>query len=269
VFSLPPPIALPPEPTVPEPPKPKPEQVVIGHSVGGRPIMSEIYGAGEATILIIATIHGNESVGTPLVQKLGEYLLANPEVLEGKRVIVVPVANPDGMEANRRANVRGVDLNRNFPAFNYTATRNHGTAPLSEPESQALHDLILNRNPKLIISIHQPLACIDYDGPADGVARAMSSNSRLPLKKLGSLAGSLGSFAGVSRKTPIVTVEFSRSADSLSAQAMWDRYGRMLLVGICYPQSVPPPIDITTAGTSGNPGTSNSPASPADSALGN
>lgn len=216
-----------------------PEEIQIGRSVAGRPITAEIYGQGEQTVLIIATIHGNEAAGTPLVRKLGTYLLDNPEIIADMRVIIVPVANPDGMAANRRTNGRGVDLNRNFPAWNYSATRNHGASPLSEPESKALHDLIVKYAPKRIISIHQPLTCIDYDGPAEGVARAMSSSSRLPIKKLGSLAGSLGSFVGITRKTPIITVEFARSADDLSAEAMWQRYGRMLLVGICYPDSVP------------------------------
>lgn len=237
---VPPPVT--PPPPAPKPPeirKPECQQIEIGRSVGGKPIMAEIYGEGDATVLVIATIHGNESVGTPLVRKLGQYLLDNPEAAAGHRVIIVPIANPDGMAANTRTNTRGVDLNRNFPAWNYSATRNHGVQPLSEPESRALHGLLLKYPPKRIISIHQPLGCIDYDGPADGVARAMASSSRLPLKKLGSLAGSLGSFAGVTLKTPIITVEFTRSADNLSAAAMWERYGRMLLVGICYPDSVP------------------------------
>ncbi|HQE27694.1 MAG TPA: DUF2817 domain-containing protein [Phycisphaerae bacterium] len=235
----PPRVVVPPPPPPPPPPKPAFEEIVFGHSVGGRPLTAEIHGDGEDIILILATIHGNETAGTPLVRKLSEYLVAYPEILEGKRVILVPVANPDGMAANRRTNARGVDLNRNFPAWNYSATGNHGAQPLSEPESRALHELIVKYPPRRIISIHQPLNCIDYDGPAEGLARAMATSSRLPLKKLGSLAGSLGSFAGISLNTPIITVEFARSADDLSPETLWARYGRMLLVGICYPESAP------------------------------
>lgn len=241
------PVAPPPPPRPPVVQPSLVEHTVIGQSVSGRPIPAEIYGDGAQTILVMATIHGNEQAGTPLVRKLGEYLLANPHVLNGRRVIILPVANPDGMAANQRANSRGVDLNRNFPADNYKATRRHGGRPLSEPESRAIHDLILKYRPDRIISIHQPLACIDYDGPGDGLARALATSSGLPLKKLGSRAGSLGSFAGIELNTPIITVEFARSADNLSAEDMWDRYGRMMLVGICYPKGVPRPSSVITA----------------------
>jgi len=232
-------VAPSPQPTPPEALLSEPEEIVIGRSVAGRPITARIYGQGTDTILIMATIHGNEPAGTPLARKLGEHLLLRPELPSDKRIIIVPVANPDGMAVGTRGNLRGVDLNRNFPAWNYSATRRHGGQPLSEPESRALHDLILKYSPRRIISIHQPLNCIDHDGAAEGLARAMASSGRLPLKKIGSLAGSLGSFAGVTRKIPIVTVELPRSADNLSTDQLWDRWGRMLLVGICYPDSVP------------------------------
>lgn len=241
------PVVVAPSPAPPVARKPDFEQITIGHSVGGRPITAEIYGQGEQVVLILATIHGNEQAGTPLVRKLGEYLVAHPEAIAGRKVIIVPVANPDGMAANQRTNTRGVDLNRNFPAWNYSATHRHGTQALSEPESRALHDLMHKYSPHRIISIHQPLNCIDYDGQAEGLARAMATSGRLPLKKLGSLAGSLGSYAGITLNTPIITVEFARSADDLSPQTLWERYGRMLLVGIWYPESAPMPGPVMTA----------------------
>lgn len=218
---------------------PQTSEIEIGRSVGGRAIVARFYGTGEQATLILATIHGNEAAGTPLVERLGRHLLEHPELLEGRRVIIVPVANPDGMHLNARNNLRGVDLNRNFPADNYRPSDRHGSAALSEPESRALMSLLAQHPPDRIISIHQPLECIDYDGPGERLARALSSTSGLPLKKLGGKAGSLGSYAGIARRIPIVTVELPRSADSLSADRLWARYGRMLLVGICFPDSVP------------------------------
>jgi len=221
------------------------ETITFGNSVAGRPLIATIHGDGghgETTILILATIHGNEAVGTPLVKWLDTYLTQHPEVVVGKRVILVPVANPDGMADRTRANHHGVDLNRNFPASNYTAVSSHGNAALSEPESRALHDFICKYAPSRIITLHQPLTCIDYDGPAEPLARAMAAHTRLPLKKLGGLAGSLGSFAGENRHIPVVTVEFSRGDNDLTAEGMWYRYGRMMLAGICYPDSPPSSI---------------------------
>ena len=41
-----------------------------GFSVEGRPIPYQVLGHGRDTILIIATIHGNEEAGTPLLHKI-------------------------------------------------------------------------------------------------------------------------------------------------------------------------------------------------------
>ncbi len=228
-----------PMPTPPENRHTEFEEIQFGRSVGNRPLVAQIYGDGSDTVLIMASIHGNETAGTPLVHRLGAYLLEQPQILEGRRVILVPVTNPDGAHINMRKNLRGVDLNRNFPAGNYRASGNHGAAALSEPESRALVGLIDKYAPRRIISIHQPMTCIDYDGAADGLARLMAGSSGLPLKKIGSLPGSLGSYAGTTRHIPIVTVELPRQADDLPEQSLWNRYGRMLLLAVCYPDAIP------------------------------
>ncbi|MBI4581866.1 MAG: DUF2817 domain-containing protein [Planctomycetes bacterium] len=229
-----------PRPTTPAQPKTiEPDQIDLGRSVAGRPLKAQIYGTGEQTILMLATIHGNEQAGTPLLRKLGDYLREHPQIVADKRVILIPVANPDGMASNTRGNLRGIDLNRNFPAWNYSPSRGHGSQPLSEPESRALSQVIAKYEPDRIISLHQPLTCIDYDGPGEALARAMAAATNLPLKKLGSLAGSLGSYAGLTKRIPIVTVEFPRGADDLTPDGLWSRYGRMLLVAVCHPDPVP------------------------------
>ena len=146
--------------------------LVIGKSVQGRDIRCRIFGDGDETILILAAIHGTEPAGTPLVERLAEVLQADRSLLEGKQVLLIPVANPDGLSMGTRGNARGVDLNRNFEAANRENSRQYGMVGLSEPESRALHGLIVTYRPDRIISIHQPLHCIDYDGQA--------SNLRMP-----------------------------------------------------------------------------------------
>ena len=158
------------------------EQVVFGRSVAGRDLAGEIYGSGEQTIFILASIHGNEAVGTPLLRKLGDYFVAHPETLADKRIVLLPIANPDGVAANVRTNLHGVDLNRNFPAWNFSSIIGHGSTALSEPESRAINEIIVKYAPRRIITLHQPFTCIDYDGPAEPLARAMATAARLPLK---------------------------------------------------------------------------------------
>jgi protein MpaA len=207
-------------------------RTVVGQSVEGRPIECLELGEGPDVVLIMATIHGNEPAGTPLVRQLVEHLSERPDLLKGKRVLLMPVANPDGLARGTRHNVHGVDLNRNFPAPNYQVSSSHGSSPLSEPESAAIHRVLEKERPNRIVSIHQPLACIDYDGPGELLARSMAAHTDLPVKKLGGRPGSLGSYAGIAKGIPIITVELPGSASQCSDDVLWDRYSEMLLEAI-------------------------------------
>ncbi len=228
-----------------KPVEPKPEMPdgpvrrELGNSVEGRPIEVITIGSGPDHVLILASIHGDEAAGTALVERLAEVLDAEPDHAKGRRVVLVPVANPDGVAYRRRHNVRGVDLNRNFPAGNYRSGRSRGDSALSEPESRALMDLILEERPARVVSIHQPLGCIDYDGPAKDLAELMAQAGPLPVRKLGSRPGSLGSWVGLELRVPIITLELPRSADGLDDSARWEAYGDILLAAIAGRPSTP------------------------------
>ena len=208
------------------------EEIIIGRSMSERTISCRLLGDGPEVILIMATIHGSEPAGTPLVEALHVYLRDHPAPVSGRTIMLIPVANPDGISNGTRTNARGVDLNRNFPADNFRPRKRNGGRPLSEPESQALYDLILARRPVRIVSIHQPLSCVDYDGPAADLARAMAAAAELPVRKLGGQPGSLGSWAGETLGIPIITVELPAGASILTQDELWQRYGEMLLVAI-------------------------------------
>jgi protein MpaA len=186
-----------------------------------------VFGDGERTVLILATIHGNEAAGTPLLRRLAEHLATHAHLLEGRRVVLLPVANPDGYAHGTRRNAAGVDVNRNFATAN-----SRSRTPLSEPESRAIAALIERYRAAVVVSIHQPLNCVDYDGPAAGLARSMAAASGLPVRKLGAKPGSLGSYVGLELGLPIVTVELPRGASRLTSDALWKRYGEMLLVAV-------------------------------------
>lgn len=211
------------------------EKFVAGKSVGGRPIHCEVFGDGPDVLMIIATIHGNEAAGTPLVTAFEEWLAANPEELEGRRVVIIPVANPDGFAADERFNSRGVDLNRNFPAGNWqqAEVKMHGDTPLSEPESRVLMQLVCRYFPDRIVSIHQPVNCVDYDGPAKELAEVMAAACPLPVKQLGGRPGSLGSFVGVTLGKPIITWELPEDA-GMDSKELWDVYGEALIAALRY-----------------------------------
>jgi protein MpaA len=102
---------------------------------------------------------------------------------ELRRHHVVLAVNPDGCQLGLRANARGVDLNRNFPAANWkegeTVYRWNSAAeqrdvvlltgekPGSEPETQALCQLIHQIHPAWVVSFHDPLACIEDPGHSE------------------------------------------------------------------------------------------------------
>jgi protein MpaA len=224
-----------------------PRETIVGRSTEGRPIVCQVWGEGPETLLIIATIHGNEAAGTPLVGELAAWLAEHPETWADQRIVVLPVANPDGLARNLRFSVTGVDLNRNFPAGNWRPeTRGeadvkvHGETPLSEPESRALMRVLCTYYPSRVVSIHQPLACVDYDGPAEGLARAMADACPLPLKQLGSRPGSLGSFVGLTLRRAIVTLELPGDAGDDGA-ALWRTYGGALRAAVYYRHPVEDP----------------------------
>jgi len=229
-------------PTTPPPvgvPAIVPAHRIVGNSVQRRPILCTTLGRGQDVTLILATIHGNEPAGTPLVRMMEKYLQRNPKLLTGRKVVLLPVANPDGMANNSRYNANGVDLNRNFATANRSNTGRSGRVALSEPEARTIERLIRQYHPDRIVSIHQPLACVDYDGPALPLAYRMSKYCDLPVKKLGAKPGSLGSYAGLTLGIPIITLELPSNASSIDQERLWQQYGPALLAALTYPEKLP------------------------------
>lgn len=100
-----------------------------------------------------------------------------------------------------KANGRGVDLNQNFPADWDEVTSTDmpsyatykGTAPLSEPESQALANLIQSRNWTATISYHSMGNIIYWDYPGNTVSAQSQELANAVSAKTGyRLAGSSG-----------------------------------------------------------------------------
>ncbi|MFL5872571.1 MAG: M14 family zinc carboxypeptidase [Solirubrobacterales bacterium] len=156
---------------------------VIGHSVQGRPIVSVRSGADDAAlkVLVVGAIHGNETAGMRIARRL-----IRAGAPRGAELTVVPTINPDGVAAGTRGNAHGVDLNRNFP-YDWRplgAGEYSGTGPLSEPESRAARQLILDERPDVTIWFHQPFGLIDRPRGNPFAARRFSELIGLPLHHL-------------------------------------------------------------------------------------
>lgn len=205
-----------------------------GKSVEGRAVKYVKYGTEPNTILLIAAIHGDEQTPISLINHFQNYLKCNKQLYTDKTIIIIPAANPDGIKKQIRYNSNNVDLNRNFPADNRKNDKHSGSFALSEPESYYLYKIINTYKPVQIISFHQSLGCIDYDGPAKELAERMAGKCKLPIHKVGAQHGSLGSYAGITLSIPIVTVEFTEEDSKKSPQQLWNDYKDMLIAAIDY-----------------------------------
>lgn len=180
----------------------------LGKSVMGRPLWSLSLGHGANRVLYNAGHHANEWICTPLLLRFAEQLAAAyasggriyghsaAGLLYYATLCLVPAVNPDGMDlvtgeltngeyygAARaiaaayprysfpegwKANIRGIDLNLQYPALWEQAKANKyalgitspapgdfvGTAPLTAPESRAMYEFTREFDPALTLAYH-------------------------------------------------------------------------------------------------------------------
>jgi protein MpaA len=185
----------------------------IGLSVQGRPLDAWRFGPeGAPALLVVGGMHGDEPSSVAATVELGRRL-ATGTVAAGIPVWLVPAINPDGLARGHKNSARDVDLNRNFPAANFS--RQHhpgyfpGDQPLSEPETTALAALIERAGIGAVVAVHAPFACINYDGPAAAWAERVAAACGWPARAdIGyPTPGSLGSWLGIDRGVPILTLE--------------------------------------------------------------
>ncbi len=180
---------------------------IAGRSVLGKNLYYIRLGRGPNEVHYNGSHHSLEWITTPLLMKFIEnfsraYATGSsirgyniPSIWNRSSIYIMPMVNPDGvnlvLEGLRpdnpyyqqllswnttgrpfsqvwQANIRGVDLNRNYPAswqegkaqeaaFGITGpspTRYGGPSPLSEPETQALVDFARRRNFRMVLAYH-------------------------------------------------------------------------------------------------------------------
>lgn len=166
-------------------------------------------------ILLVARFHGDEPEGEFCLRQLLAELEQN-KWQSPYNIYILPCLNPSGKKLFTRANGHGVDLNRNYPTENFSSTcinphvkEISSGQPASEIETQIMMNLIKGYNFKRILSIHSDLHLIDYDGPAKELALKFSQICGYRLvDEIGyPTNGSFGTWAGIERKIPLITVE--------------------------------------------------------------
>jgi hypothetical protein len=151
---------------------------LVGKSMLGQPIRAFTLGSGRPRVLVVGCVHGNECAGSVVATRL---LFARPPA-HGS-IWVVQDLNPDGHAARRRGNVRGVDLNRNFPGT-WRRLRPSGRAPASEAETRVAMRLIRRLRPDVTLWFHQPQALVRAYGPSVTVARRYARLAGMRFRRL-------------------------------------------------------------------------------------
>lgn len=188
----------------------------IGYSVAGRPITLTVVGKPTAArrAMFIGAIHGNERGGVPVTKALAR---SRPQADVAYFSISYP--NPDGAVRNTRQNIRGVDLNRNFPGWRRNGSRGSvyypGTGPLSERESRVVYNAIKKIRPTLFVTYHQHMNVIDFGGGNRAAVATYARQTRMRIVKLSSYPGSQATWLHAAHpRTTVMTVELPSRVSS-------------------------------------------------------
>lgn len=248
----------------------------IGETVLGRAIPAVRIGEGPKEVHYNGSFHAQEWITTPLLmrflevyaeayrkrERIGQF--EAPRLYQETSLWLVPMVNPDGVEllqegiapnnpyyetvmtANQgsrdfrrwAANIRGVDLNNQFPAeWERQARRGpqrpaprgySGSSPLSEPESRAMADFTRNHDFRLVIAFHSQGEEIywGFEGlePAESeriVSVFAEASGYRPVRYLQSWAGYKDWFIQEWRR-PGFTVEVGRGVNPLPIDQFWE-----------------------------------------------
>jgi len=169
------------------------KKTIIGYSVLGKEIVELRIGPGQKCIHYNASFHGNEWITTIVIMRFLAQCAKEYDIGDFNSdlsVSIVPMVNPDGVDlvlngpvdagkykeevikinegstdfSRWKANIKGVDLNKQFPAgWEIEAARKPssphfrdypGVRPLSEPESIAMATFAENHAPERMHALH-------------------------------------------------------------------------------------------------------------------
>ncbi len=137
---------------------------ILGMKISDNPETHE----NEPIVYFEGNIHGDEKIAWAITFELIKYLVQHystdtlvNRLVNSREIWLVPMVNPDGYINSSRYNGHSVDLNRNW-GWMWGNEPSQGTAPFSEPESQALLNHIW-RNPAVTyVSYHAGTVFISY-----------------------------------------------------------------------------------------------------------
>lgn len=158
-------------------------QFALGQSAKGRDIVGYAFPITNSPrgLVLVNGIHGDEVTAWPvlrvLMADLQSQTLTQPSNLS---MYVIESLNPDGAAIPQRLNANRIDLNRNWDTYDWRTgielsasdylPRGGGPQPFSEPETQALRNLLLalkdtHSESLTVIYFHAAVPPNGYVGP--------------------------------------------------------------------------------------------------------
>jgi predicted deacylase len=147
------------------------ELVSIGQTTQGRELwalkITDNPGVQEAEpeVVWVGGHHGDETIGVEVCYYVAKYLLDNygtntqvTWLVNNREFWVIPMFNPDGYVAGSRYNAQGTDLNRNY----YCPDGSNAGTCWSAPETRALRDFCVGKNPVTSLQFHAGAVYVNY-----------------------------------------------------------------------------------------------------------
>ncbi|WP_096434826.1 M14 family metallopeptidase [Alteribacter populi] len=259
---------------------------IIGSSVLGKPLYSVSIGTGKKHLFYSGAWHGNEWLTSKFLcdwceqlmetKEKGGWLFGYPvrDILKEVTVHIVPMVNPDGVELVQQgiypkhphykevlainrgglqfdhwsANIRGVDLNHQWPAgWQKEADESpqepwprhySGRNPLTEPEAIAIYDWSLKHDFEYVLAFHSQGQMIfwGYNGlepeiSKDMVHRLSLKSSYVPIHTADSDAGYKDWFIQKTGR-PGFTIEVGVGVNPLPLRAYSEIWANNLLLAL-------------------------------------
>ena len=129
----------------------------------------------------VSTMHGDEAISLEMTLYLIDEILTGygtepslTSLVDETEIWIVPLMNPDGLEAGTRYNANGVDLNRAFPEGAISDIGTIFTDPLGdlsgfEPEVAAIMQWSASGSASLSANLHSGALLVNYPYDNDGL----------------------------------------------------------------------------------------------------
>lgn len=160
-------------------------------------------------IFIIARQHGGEEAGMTAAVALLRYFARSQDQLacdlrRQMALVMVPVANPDGMVNWRRANSGGADLNRDWSVF-------------SQVETRAIAAAVRKYRPHALIDMHELPVVSGKPAYRDNFIQTIGKSTRLSVELSGDCATTSARLAAWMGRGKIpVSLYYDEPGDSLN-----------------------------------------------------